>query len=215
MPEIVTINIDGRALSHDLIPDGLLRETTVLSRATVNQLTLIPATNYRFIAGSGVDADLEHGYVVGRDGRVDFPASCAGFLAGKGTSTLVIPGYPMVLSATADSDLVVIASIGLRAQTPRELIAVLVPGHGYLPQTAHGVFTTGFNIERDGSISFDPAAVGSYVVSNSSFPNSSKVGEDVTIRGDHFQPTGPVLQTGDGCYHTVAQTVLVPPVRTF
>ena len=31
---------------------------------------------------------------------------------------------------------------------------------------------------------------------------------------DHFQPTGPVLQTGDGCYHTVAQPVLVPPVRT-
>jgi hypothetical protein len=29
---------------------------------------------------------------------------------------------------------------------------------------------------------------------------------------DHLQPTGPVLQTGKGCYHTVAQAMLVPPV---
>src|SRR5271165_1450319 len=29
---------------------------------------------------------------------------------------------------------------------------------------------------------------------------------------DHLQPTGPVLQTGDGCCHTVAQPVFVPPV---
>src|SRR5258707_13861045 len=89
----------------------------------------------------------------------------------------------MVLSAThADSDLVRIASIDLRAQTPRELIAVLVPAHGYLPQTAHGVFSVGFNVEKDGGITFDPVTAGSYVVMNSSFPNPSKVGEDVTIR---------------------------------
>ena len=29
---------------------------------------------------------------------------------------------------------------------------------------------------------------------------------------DHLQPTGPVLQTGDGCHDTVAQPVFVPPV---
>src|ERR1700730_265495 len=29
---------------------------------------------------------------------------------------------------------------------------------------------------------------------------------------DHLQPTCPVLQTGEGCYHTVAQAMLVPPV---
>src|SRR6266478_3215201 len=28
----------------------------------------------------------------------------------------------------------------------------------------------------------------------------------------HLQPDGPVLPTGDGCYHTVAQPVFVPPV---
>jgi hypothetical protein len=53
--------------THDLIPTGLEGVNTFLSRATVNQLTVIPdipATGYSFIAGSGVNADLS--YVVGR-----------------------------------------------------------------------------------------------------------------------------------------------------
>ena len=29
---------------------------------------------------------------------------------------------------------------------------------------------------------------------------------------DHLQPTGPALQTADGCYHPVAQAMLVPPM---
>jgi hypothetical protein len=29
---------------------------------------------------------------------------------------------------------------------------------------------------------------------------------------DYLQTTGPVLQTGNGCYHTVAQAMIVPPV---
>jgi hypothetical protein len=31
---------------------------------------------------------------------------------------------------------------------------------------------------------------------------------------DHLQSTRPVLEAGDGCYNTLAQPVLVPPVRT-
>lgn len=156
------------------------RESTFLPRATVNQLTVMPATGYGFQAGTIV-ANLSYG--VGRDGGVDFSESSSGFLTGKGTNTLVILGYPMVLSGTqADSDLIGIANVGLRAQTPRELIAVLVPAQGYLPQTANGVCSMGFNVEQDGAITFNPAAAGSYLVRNSSYPNPSHVGEDVAIR---------------------------------
>ncbi len=154
-----TINIDGRALSHDLFPIGIAGPNTFLPRATVNQLTIIPATGYGFQPGSGIVADLSYG--IGRDGGVDFPESCGGFLAGKGTSTLVILGYPMVLNAAhADSDLVGIANVGVRAETPRELVATLVPAKSYLPQTAKGVCGTGFNIERTaGSLLIPPQSV--------------------------------------------------------
>ena len=174
------INIDGRALSHDLLPTGIAGEGAFLPRATVNQLTIIPASGYSFQPGSGIIADLR--YAVRADGSVDFPDSCEGFLGGKGTTTLVIRGYPIVLSASdADSDLVALANVGVQSQSPRSLSATLVPAKGYLPQTVNGVFRTGFNVERDGSITFDPAASGAYVVRNSFSPNPSKVGEEVII----------------------------------
>ena len=209
-----TINIDGRALSHDLFPIGIAGPNTFLPRATVNQLTIIPATGYGFQPGSGIVADLSYG--IGRDGGVDFPESCGGFLAGKGTSTLVILGYPMVLNAAhADSDLVGIANVGVRAETPRELVATLVPAKSYLPQTAKGVCGTGFNIERDGRITFDPAAVGSYVVTNSSSPNPSQAGEEVAI-GVYVRPNAPARLTPQGnVTFTVGNTLLGGANRPF
>jgi hypothetical protein len=53
---------------------------------------------------------------------------------------------------------------GLGAQTPGELVAALIPAHGYIPRTLNGVFSTPFNAERDGRITFDPAAAGRYLV---------------------------------------------------
>ena len=52
----VTINIDGRALSHDLLPIGIgiAGPNTFLSRAIVNQLTVIPGSGYGFQPGSGI-----------------------------------------------------------------------------------------------------------------------------------------------------------------
>jgi hypothetical protein len=76
-----------------------------------------------------------------------------------------------------------IAQLSVRPQAPRELIAVLIPAKGYLPQTVNGVFSTAFDIERDGTITPGPAPAGSYVVFNTSFsPDPSAVGEEVTIR---------------------------------
>jgi hypothetical protein len=60
-----TINIDGRALSHDLFPIGIAGPNTFLPRATVDQLTIIPAAGYGFQPGSGIVADLNYG--IGRD----------------------------------------------------------------------------------------------------------------------------------------------------
>ncbi|WP_329453268.1 Ig-like domain-containing protein (plasmid) [Streptomyces sp. NBC_01724] len=171
------VTIDGTALSHNLyILDPEIRIPCTETR----QLTLIPANNYQLLAGSAIVNWLFH---VRTDGTFSFDETCDGFLAGRGTNTLVLHGYPMVLDAThADSDLIGINNAGLPAQTPRELYAVLLPTRGYLPQTQHGVCRKGFAVERDGTITPDPAAGSSYEVKTSSSSNSSKDGQEVTIR---------------------------------
>jgi hypothetical protein len=159
-----TIHIDGRGLSHDLLPISLLGYTGgFLSRASVNQLTLIPAVGYTFQPGSGIVADMT--YTVGLDGTVSFPASCSGFLGGSGTDTLIVGGYPVLVDATlADSDLLsIVNAVGVVAEARRYLFAILVPAEGYAPQTAHGILH-GFGIQRDGSVNFDGSITGHYVL---------------------------------------------------
>jgi hypothetical protein len=159
-----TVHIDGRGLSHDLLPISLIGYTEgFLSRASVNPLTVIPAVGYNFQPGGGVVADMN--YTVGLDGTVSFPISCNGFLGGSGTDTLVVGGYPVLVDATpADSDLLsIINAEGVVAEARRYLFAVLVPADGYAPQTAHGVLH-GFDIQRDGSVTFDGSVAGHYVL---------------------------------------------------
>jgi hypothetical protein len=190
------IRIDGRALSHDLLPINLLRPNEVLPRDRVNELTLIPAAGYGFQPGAGIVADLN--YTLAPEGVLDYAFSCDGFLGGRGTSTLVVGGYPLVLSAEhADSALVGIANLGLAAQTPRELVAVLIPARGYVPHTANGVFSTAFNVERDGRIPFDPAALGSFLLESGASPNPSSVGEEVVVTA-YAVPAGPATGTPQG-----------------
>jgi hypothetical protein len=130
-----TVTIDGRSLSHDLFPMLPRLVNDFLPRTTTNPLTLIPAAGYGFQPGSGIVADLS--FTLGTDGLLDFPASCDGFMSGRGTSTLQIGGYPLLVDATqADSELLTIANIPIPADTPRFLFAVLVPATGYQPQTA-------------------------------------------------------------------------------
>ena len=190
------IDIDARALSHDLLPIGMLGVDTVLSRTIVNPLTVMPASGFSFVVGSGIVADMSYG--IARNGFVMFAPSCDGFLAGKKTATLTILGYPIVLDAThADSDLVGIANIGVHSHKSRELIAVLIPAQNYLPQTTNGVCATGFNIGRDGRLTFASAAVGSYVIANSFAPEPSHAGEEVTIVVC-VRPDEPALLTPQG-----------------
>lgn len=160
-----TITIDGRPLSHDLLPIPLGGYTAgFLSRVSTHRLTLIPASGYTFQPGSGIGADMV--YTVGVDGMVSFPASCNGFLAGQGTSTLTVTGYPVLIDATAaDSNLVSLVNVTVKVEASRYVFAVLVPCHGYGLQTTNGIFSHGFSVERDGSITFDPAVTGKLLMS--------------------------------------------------
>ncbi|MFB6838351.1 Ig-like domain-containing protein [Streptomyces sp. NPDC056361] len=152
-----TITVDGRSLSHDLLPVGApLTGTGFLTRGTTHRLTLLPASGYLLQAGPGVTADLA--YSVRPDGTVDYEESCEAFLSGRGTDTLVVGGFPVVLSAArADSDLLGVTALDALPQAPRELTAVLAPAAGYLVRTAHGLCSA-FGITRDGSFAIDPAA---------------------------------------------------------
>lgn len=150
------VSIDGRNLSHDLLPVLPMPTGGSLARDVVHDLQLIPAVGYSFLAGSGVVGDFP--ITLGTDGALDFPSDCDGFLTGRGTSDLVVDGYPVLLDARhADSDLLAIADVGVPAQTVNLLLAVLVPAPNYLPQTASGVLGRGFAVARDGSVSADPA----------------------------------------------------------
>jgi len=159
------IAIDGRALSHDLLPVLVTPHNDFLPRSQVSTITVIPALGYQFQPGSGVVADFS--LTVGTDGAIDFPADCDGFLAGRGTQVLVVDGYPVLIDATrAGSTLLAIGNLGLPADSPRFLLAVLVPAPVYQPQTADGVIDRGFSVHRDGSIGVDPSLAGALVVSS-------------------------------------------------
>ncbi|MEU8619023.1 Ig-like domain-containing protein [Streptomyces sp. NPDC048623] len=156
-----TITIDGRALSHGLLPVGAPAVATgFLPRASTHRLTLLPASGYLLQAGPGVTADLA--YTVRSDGTVDYEESCDPFLSGRATDTLVVGGFPAVLSTVrADSDLLGVTALDSLPQTPRELTAVLAPATGYLARTAHGLCSA-FGIARDGTFAIDPSTARSF-----------------------------------------------------
>ncbi|MFB7915950.1 Ig-like domain-containing protein [Streptomyces sp. NPDC056061] len=197
-----TVTVDGRGLSHGLLPVGVpgAAAGAFLSPADLHRLTLLPAAGFGFHAGPGVPADFS--YTVRRDGTVDYDTSCDAFLTGRGTDTLVVGGFPVVLSAAdADSDLLGLAALhggrDAMLRAPRELAAVLVPAKGYQPRTVHGV-CTGFRVARDGTLSADPAAAGSY-----SARTEVRVPATLTVRIARIgaggpAPRGRVTFTADG-----------------
>ncbi|GGT72340.1 Ig-like domain repeat protein [Streptomyces lateritius] len=105
-------------------------------------------------------ADLA--YTVRSHGTVDYEESCDLFLTGRGTDTLVVGGFPVVLStARSDSDLLGVTALVSLPQTPRELTAVLAPATGYLARTAHGLCSA-FGIARNGAFALDPSTARSF-----------------------------------------------------
>ncbi|MFE2581529.1 peptidoglycan-binding protein [Streptomyces sp. NPDC059378] len=181
-----TVHIDGTALSHDLLPLGIARTDGFLPRASVNELTLLPADGYGFQPGSGVVADLKYG--VDLDGHVYVDFEFAGF-ASAVDDTLVLHGHPVLIDATAaDSDLVGLSNISASTpgpppnrRGPREILYVLLPARGYRPQTANGVLRTGFDFERDGTVTFPYSAAGRYSIASPTAPTPSEQGQEVTL----------------------------------
>jgi hypothetical protein len=161
------IQFDGRRLTHDLLPLINRIKNDFLPATAVNSLTLIPSNNYGFQAGSGIVSDMS--FSVGLDGLIDFPISCNGFLQGRGSNTLVLLGYPVLVDATqADSDLVGLVDTGQKAQAPRFLFGVLLPTKpltGYLIQTVNGVFSQPFILDRNGVVTVTAIAAGRMVIS--------------------------------------------------
>src|SRR5580658_2108631 len=165
MPEIqndtsqLTINIDGRALSHDLLPigSGIVGPTTFLPRATVNQLTIIPATGYGFQPGSGIVADMQYG--VGRDGSIQLDPKFAAFASASG-NTLTIRGHTINIDGRALShDLFPTGLVGPDAFLPRATVnqLTIVPATGYGFQPGSGIVADlQYGVGRDGSIQLDP-----------------------------------------------------------
>jgi hypothetical protein len=158
------IRIDGRRLTHGLLPLMLRRNDDFLSQTEVHSLTLIPAESYGFQPGSGVVADMS--FAVDLNGLLDYPASCDGFLSGRGSDRLTLLGYPVLVDATqADTDLIGLVDIAQNAQAPRFLLGVLLPAPGYRLQSQNGVFMNGFKLDRDGNVTVDPSVAGQMVVS--------------------------------------------------
>lgn len=191
----VSVRVDGTALSHDLLPMGPTGPQPALPRATVNTLTLLPGNGYGFAAGPDLGADLR--FDVEADGQVTLGSEYAGFASAEG-HTLVLRGHPVVLDASgADSDLVGLANIAAETpgpaparHGPREILLVLLPARGYLPQTAHGVLSTGFDVLRDGTVTFPSLLAGRYSVVSPTTPHPSEEGQEFTIE-IQLRPTDP------------------------
>jgi hypothetical protein len=158
------VQFDGRRLTHGLLPLAAIPNNDFLPPIAVNFLTLIPCRYYGFQPGSGIVADMS--FDVGLDGLIDYPADCDGFLQGRGSSLLTLLGYPVLVDATqADSDLLSLVNLSQKAQAPRFLLGVLLPAKDYLLQSANGVFSQGFDLDRAGVVTVDAAAAGRLVVS--------------------------------------------------
>ncbi|MEV5079243.1 peptidoglycan-binding protein [Streptomyces sp. NPDC056159] len=103
----------------------------------------------------------------------------------------------MIDASAADTDLVGLNNISTSTpgppplrRGPREMLFVLLPARGYLPQTANGVFRTGFDLQRDGTVTFPYSAAGRYGVAYPTAPNPSEEGQEVAVNA-LMRPTDP------------------------
>jgi phage baseplate assembly protein W len=124
-------------------------------------VTLVPASSYRVQPGSGrvgsfnfqLTLDGKFAY----DTTLDF--SQGGFLKGQGSNTLTFLGYPAAVNATAVSSLLIIQGVfNFPDSHTGKADMVLLPANSYALQFKSGVVSDlFFNVELNGSISFDPS----------------------------------------------------------
>jgi hypothetical protein len=110
------IMIDGTALSHDLLPEGMLGNNDVLPRNRTNEFTYMPAANYSF--SNGGSTDFRFDVTVG--GQVSVDPLYAGFASASG-QTLIISGYRIMIDGrTFSRDLSLRAILGITGVMTRD-----------------------------------------------------------------------------------------------
>jgi hypothetical protein len=124
------ITIDARALSHDLLPLGMLGNTETLTRERSHTLTYIPAVGYGFQPASGIVADFR--FDLTADGTIHIPAQYTGFAHTTGT-TLTIDGYRITIDARALSHDLFIPLLGQHTVLARDRthVLTLIPASSY------------------------------------------------------------------------------------
>jgi hypothetical protein len=125
---------------------------------TFRTVRLVPGRGNQLQQGSAQVASFT--FDIKRDGTFAYESSMdssqGGFLAGNGTSTLTLLGYPMAVDVTAVSNLLVIQPLRFfPASNTGRAAVVLLPADGFTLQLESGVSDLSFNVELNGNISFD------------------------------------------------------------
>ncbi|MFC6087378.1 matrixin family metalloprotease [Sphaerisporangium aureirubrum] len=156
-----TVTIDGRELSHALLPVSMLGGSEVLSNEHSNQFTYIPAAGYRFQPASGIVADFR--FDVHADGRIIIDPLYAGFAHASGR-TLVISGYTVTIDGRELSHaLLPVSMLGSSEvlSNERSHQFTYIPAAGYRFQPASGIVADfRFDVHADGRVIVDPRYAG-------------------------------------------------------
>lgn len=154
----LTVTLDARYLAGS----GALLVIAHPDWLTHKTCQMVPASHYSVQQSPGVVADFN--FKLGADGnfsyKEDYDISRNGFLAGNGTATLQLLGYPLLIDArNAGGAGVGIRPTGTPVTTTSVQFANLLPAPGFSLQINSGPATTQkFNLDTQGTFSFDSSA---------------------------------------------------------
>jgi hypothetical protein len=160
------IMIDGRRLSHALLPAVMLSDTDILPNDRPHQLTYMPAAGYRFKPAPGIIADFRFG--IDTDGRITIDPIHSGF-AHTSERTLTINGYQVTLDTRELSHAVLPSLLGFTGAplSPGVNELTVIPASGYRLQ-AHqsGIADFRFDLDIAGRTALTDAPDGVSVMSS-------------------------------------------------
>ena len=156
-----TINIDAHPLSATsfLLPGLFGLESTLQASSVVQTYRVMPASSYGFQTGGGEITNMVWG--VDLNGLVTYSASSAPYLAGAGTKTLHVNGYPVFIDATAFGpsglfEFIPIIGVGaLSTATVQSLTLLPTPGFEYLGVIPPMTFIV--VLQDSGTWTYDPS----------------------------------------------------------
>jgi hypothetical protein len=148
------VTIDGRALSHDLLPVSMLGGIDVLTRDRTHEFTYIPAAGYSFQPAAGLVADFC--FDVDVNGQVVIDPRYAGFAAASGRM-LTVNGYQITVDGRQLAYDIMPLLLGnadiLTREITHDLSILPVVGFGFF---ADEVTVVLFNLDVAGTILVNP-----------------------------------------------------------